>query len=70
MAEERQRRPVATLEPCDEIRPPRYARVELGIDPVAREVVAEQLGGVGLVPRRIDRVEPEERLEERGNLVP
>ena len=35
VAEERQRRPVATLEPRDEIRPLRHSRVELGLDPAA-----------------------------------
>ena len=70
VAEERQRRPVPALDPGDEICPLRHSRVELGLDPVRPEVVAQQLGRLGLVPRRVDRVEPEERLEERGDLVP
>ena len=70
VAEERQRRPVATLDPRDEVRPLGDARVELGLDPVLRQVVAEEVRRLRLVPRRIDRVEPEERLQERGDLVP
>ena len=69
VAEERERRPVAPLDPRDEVRPLGHARVELGLDSVAREVVAQELGRMRLVSRRVDGVEPEERLQKRGDLV-
>ncbi len=48
----------------------RLARVELALDAVLREVVAQKLRRLRLVPGRVDGVEPKERLQERGHLVP
>ena len=49
----------------------RLAREELALDPVAREVVAQELGRLRLVPGWVDGVEPEKRLQERSyDLVP
>ena len=67
--EERQRRPVAAAKTRDDVRPLRLARVELDLDPVPREVVAEHLGGADLVPRRVDRLRADQRLQERRDLI-
>src|SRR5205823_4608823 len=37
---------------------------QLGLDPVLRERVGEQLGGGALFPRRVGGVDPEQRAEE------
>ena len=49
--------------------PLRLARVELDLDPVPREVVAEHLGGADLVPRRVDRLSADQRLQQRRDLI-
>src|SRR4029453_1547673 len=53
----------------DEIGAVRLPRDEFALDPVSREVVAQELGSLCLVAGRVDRVEPEERLQERRDLV-
>ena len=70
MAEERERRAVPAPDARDEIGAMRLPREELAFDPVACEVVPQQLGRLRLVPGRVDRVEPEERLQQRRDLVP
>ena len=67
--EERERRPVAAAKTRDDVRPLRLARVELDLDPVPREVVAEHLGGADLVPRRVDRLSADQRLQQRRDLL-
>ena len=65
-----QARPVAPPgKSPDEVRALRYLRVQLTLDSVCSEVVPEQLRGDSLVPRRIHRVEPDQLLDEVGNLV-
>ena len=56
-----------TLEGVQEIM---YTTSGSGLLAVAGEVVAQQLGGLGLVPGRVDRVEPDQLLQELGDLVP
>ena len=56
------------------IRATRFARsgvraYELALDAVPGEVVAQQLGRLRLVPGRIDRVEPDQLLQELRDLV-
>ena len=61
--------PVAALEPRDEVGAVRLARVQLAVDPAPREVVLEDRRRADLVPRRVDGVDAEELLQERGDLV-
>ena len=68
--EQQQPRPVAApRNPRDEVRPLGHARVQLALDPERLEVVAQQLGRLGLVPRRVDRVQPDELPKEVDDLV-
>ena len=69
VTEERQARPVAARQARDEIRALGRARIELGLDAVRREVVAQHLGCERLVPRRVDGVQAEEPLQELDRLV-
>jgi hypothetical protein len=68
--EEREPGPVARAgNPRDEVGPLRLLGVELAGDSVLLEIGPEELGRTGLVPRRIDGVEPDQLLEEPGDLV-
>jgi hypothetical protein len=70
MREEDEPRPaVAAGNPRDEIRPLRDLRVELARDTALLEVFAEELGGPGLVPGRIDGVQADQRLKELDDLA-
>ena len=53
----------------DEIRPVRDFGVELDLDPVLLEVLAQKLRRQGLVPGRVDRVEADQLPEEVGRLL-
>ena len=55
--------------PGDEVRPLRHLGVELAHDPALLEVLLEELGGASLIPRRVDRVEPDQLSEELDRLV-
>ncbi len=54
--------------PRDEVRARGVASVELALDAVLLEVRAQQLGGGGLVPGRIDGVDANELLEQSDGL--
>ena len=70
MREQQEARPVsAPGNARDEVRPLRDLRVQLALDAVLGEVVAQQLGRLRLVPRRVDRVEPDQLLQELRDLV-
>ena len=64
-----QARPVATGQARDEVGAIRRPREELARNAVPGEVVAEQLRGPRLVAGRVDRVEPDELLQELGDLL-
>ena len=65
-----QARPVAaTTDSRHQVRPLGDTRVELALDTERLEVRAQQLGRRGLVPGRVDRVQPDQRLEELDGLV-
>ncbi len=64
VGEEREGRTVAARDPRDEVRAMRLQSIELALDSILREVVAQQLRGDRLVPRRVHRVEPEKPLQE------
>jgi hypothetical protein len=68
VGEEGERRPATSLDPCDEVCALGHTAVELALDPAGGEVVAKKLGSPRLITRRIDRVEPEELLQELGCL--
>jgi hypothetical protein len=70
VAEERETRPVPAWEPRDEVRPLGRPRVQLRLDAVLGQVVAEELGGERLVPGRVDGVQPQQLLEQLDSLVP
>ena len=53
----------------DEVRPLGRPRVELALDAVAGEVVAQELGGLRLVAGRVDGVEADQLLQKLGDLV-
>ena len=53
----------------DEVGPLGLARVELDRDAALLEVLPQELGGDRLVPGRVDRVEPDQRLEQLDCLV-
>ena len=53
----------------DDVRALRHARVELALDAVLLEVVAEQLRGGRLVAGRVRRVDPDEPAEEVAHLA-
>ncbi len=60
--------------PFPGIRATRFARfgdlgVELDLDPVLLEVLAQKLRRQGLVPGRVDRVEADQLPEEVGRLL-
>src|SRR4029079_17541983 len=59
----------ATWDARDQVRPLRAPCVELALDAVAGEVVAQQLGRLGLVARRVDGVQADQLLQELGDLV-
>jgi len=69
--EQEQRRAVAgAADPGNEARPPRArGAVELTVDAVRLEVLAEELGRRGLVSGRVRRVDPDEPAEEVCNLA-
>ena len=67
--EEAERRPVAALEARDEVRSLRRARIQLDLDAVRLEVVAQELRRDRLVSGRVDRVQPQELLEQADRLV-
>jgi hypothetical protein len=68
--EEREPRPRAVPgNPRDEVGPVRDFGVELDLDPVLLEVLAQKLGRQGLVPGRVDRVEADQLPEEVGRLL-
>jgi hypothetical protein len=70
MREESESRPSAVPgNPRDEVGPIRDFGVELDLDPVLLEVLAQQLRGQGLVPGRVDRVEADQLPEEVGRLL-
>src|SRR5689334_12257388 len=70
VGQEQQARPTAAPgQPRDEVRALGGACLELALDAVPCEVVAQQLGRLRLVPGRVDRVEPDELLQELGDLV-
>jgi hypothetical protein len=70
MREEREPRPRAVpRNPRDEVRPVRDFGVELDLDPVVLEVVAQKLRRQGLVSGRVDRVEADQLPEEVGRLL-
>ena len=53
----------------DEVGALRRARVELDLDTGRLEVVAQQLGWERLVPGRVDRVQPQQPLQQVDCLV-
>ena len=53
----------------DEVRALGHARVELALDSRRLEVVAQQLGRRGLVPRRIRRVDANEPLQQLNDFT-
>src|SRR6266568_149515 len=59
----------ASGDACHEVRPLRHLRVELTPHAEGLEVVAQQLGRTGLVPRRIRGVDADQPLQELGHLV-
>jgi hypothetical protein len=68
--EEREPRPGAASEnPRYEVRPIRDFGVELDLDPVLLEVLAQKLRRQSLVPGRVDRVEADQLPEEVGRLL-
>ena len=69
MREEHQRRPFATLEPRDDVRPIGVACVVGRLDSVSGEVVAKHVRGFDLVSGRIHRVDAEERLQQRRDFL-
>ena len=66
----RMRRPVPARQARHEVRAVGRLRDELARDAVLRQVSLQQRGGAGLVPRRVDGVETQERPEELRHLVP
>ena len=52
----------------DEVRALGHLRVQLALDARGLEVVAEQLRGRGLVPRRVRRVDPDQALQKIDDL--
>ena len=69
MRQERERGTVAgAADPRDEIGALGETRKELALDAGLLEVVAQQLGGRGLVPRRIRGVDANEPLEQLDDL--
>jgi hypothetical protein len=70
MGEQQQARAAAVPgQARDKVRALRSLRVELAPYAVVAEIVAQQLGRLRLVPGRVDRVEPDQLLEELGDLV-
>jgi len=70
MGQKGQPRPVAgPRNPGDEVRAFRRFRIELTRDAVRLEVLAQHLCGPDLVAGRVDGVEPDQLLEEVGDLV-
>jgi hypothetical protein len=61
--------PSPPLSPGDEVRPLRHARVELDLDAVRLQVVAQQLGRDRLVPGRVDGVQAEQLLQQPDGFV-
>ena len=67
--EEGERRAVAASQTRHDVGTVGLARVQLHLDVVRREVVAEHLRGAHLVARRIDGLRADQRLQERGRLL-
>ena len=70
MREQDEARAVAALQPRDEVRALGRLRDEPALHAVPREVALERLGRARLVAGRIDCVEADQLLQERGHLVP
>ena len=69
MGHQQEARAVASGKPRDEVRPVGGLRDELARDAVASQVRGEELGRTRLVAGRVDRVEPQQLLEELGHLL-
>ena len=70
MGQEHEPRPGAGAgDPRDEVRPLRHLRVQLGLDPVVAEVLAQELRRARLVPGRVDGLDADQLLEELGRLL-
>ena len=69
VGEKGQRRTVAALQSSDEVEPIGRAADELAGNVARREIVAQQLRRTRLVAGRIDRVQPQQALQEHGRLV-
>jgi hypothetical protein len=68
--EQHQAGPVtASRQASDQVRALRDARVELALDTALREVVAQELGRGRLVTGRVDRVEPDQLLQQLARFV-
>ena len=61
--------PSPPAQPRDEVRALGRARVELDLDAVRREVLAQQLRGERLVAGRVDGVQPQQPLQQVDRLV-
>ena len=67
--EEAERGAVAAAQPRDEVHPLRHAPVQLDLDAVRLEVVAQQFGRQRLVPRWVDRVQPQQPPQQLDRFV-
>jgi hypothetical protein len=67
--EEEERRAVAARDPGYEVRALGRLRDQFALDAVGLEVVAQELGRRGLVSGWVRRVDPDEALQEVGDLV-
>ncbi|MEN3313008.1 MAG: hypothetical protein V7645_2337, partial [Actinomycetota bacterium] len=68
--EEEQRRPIAaTSQTCNEVGTLGHARIQLHLGAVLLQVLAEKLGGSGLIARRVRGVDADQLLQELGDLV-
>jgi hypothetical protein len=67
--EEGKRGPAAALCPRDEVGAVRLAGEELALEAACCEVVTKELGGARLVAGWIDRVEPEQPLQELSYFI-
>ena len=69
VGEEAERGAVAALDPGDEVRPLRHAGVELDLDAVRLQIVAQELGGDRLVARWVDGVQAQQLLQQPDRFV-
>jgi len=70
MGQEQKASPAARAgNPSHEVRPLRHARIQLAQHAERLQVVAQQLSRGGLVPRRVDRVDPDQLLEKGRHLL-